>query len=68
MDIAHGVQRTGQQVLALVMLQLVTVGLVVQAGVDLLRQQYQSAHSVAMRGKLLRMGELIGMALEVVGP
>ncbi|MCY1554257.1 hypothetical protein D9M68_908180 [compost metagenome] len=50
------------------MLQLVTVGLVVQAGVDLLRQQYQSAHSVAMRGKLLRMGELIGMALEVVGP
>lgn len=50
------------------MLQLVAVGLVVQAGIDFLRQQHKPTHPVPVRRKLLRMGKFIGVALEVVGP
>lgn len=66
--IALAVERTGEQVLAQVVRQLLCVGQRAVARVELLRQEQESADSVSMLSKVRSVAELVNVPVRLIGP
>jgi hypothetical protein len=64
--VALRVQRTGEEVLAVVVRELPFVGQIPVAGVEALRQEQESTNAVAVCSKVSRVAELVGVALRLV--